>query len=329
MTLIPGDGIGPEVVASARRVVDAVTREIAWDVVEAGDAAFAKHGTPVPDAVIRSLRETGLGLKGPITVPERGYASPNMEIRRALGLWCNVRFAATMDRSGSRFGGVDIAIARDVTEDLGRGAQQLVGPDAGIAVKFITRAATRRLAEFVFGYAERSGRRRVTVAHQALVHPPTDGLFLETMRDVAQGVRGIALDDEAMDVLAMHLVTRPEAYDVLVAPMSYGGILMGLCAGIAGSVGLMPGFVAGDEGRTIFEAGHGSAPKYRGLNRVDPTAAILCGALLLDHIGQPDAASRVRRAVRAVIAEGTSVTYDLGGGASTTEMTDAVVARLA
>lgn len=157
VTLIPGDGIGPEVVAAARRVVDAVTTKITWDVVDAGESAFALHGTPVPESVVSSLRETGIGLKGPITVPSRGYSSPNMEIRRALGLWCNVRFAATMDGAPSAFKAADIMIARDVTEDLGRGAQQWVGPDGGIAIKFITRFATQRLAEFVFDYASASG----------------------------------------------------------------------------------------------------------------------------------------------------------------------------
>lgn len=168
----------------------------------------------------------------------------------------------------------------------------------------------------------------MTAAHQASLLPSSDGLFLETVRTVAERFQAVAFDDEAIDVLAMHLAMKPEAYDVLIAPLSYGGILMGLCSGVAGSVGLMPGFVAGDEGRVIFEAGHGSAPKYRGLDRVNPTALILCGALLLDRIGEATAAARVRQAVRAVVAERAAITYDLGGHATTTEMTDAVIAAL-
>lgn len=328
VTLIPGDGIGPDVVAAAKNVLDYATPSINWDEVQAGDEAFRKHGNPVPPEVIDSLRRTRLGLKGPMGVPTAGYASPNTEIRNAMGLWCNIRMAIHFEGARSPHVGTDIVLVRDVTEDLVRGVQQMVGPDAGIAIRFITRANADRLARFGLDYARSRGIKRVTVPNQAPTFRSTDGLFVTTVMDVARDYPELTVDEEAMDAVTMHLAMRPQAYPMFLSPNLYGGILCGLCSGLVGGVGLMPGANLDGNGTAVFEAGHGNAPKYTGMNKVNPTGMILSGAMLLEHIGESEAASRVRAAVAAVIREGKHVTYDQGGSASTSEMGNAVVVAL-
>jgi isocitrate dehydrogenase (NAD+) len=324
VTLIPGDGVGPEVATAARTVIDHVTDTIRWDVVEAGLQAYKRHGRAVPAEVIESLTRTRLGLKGPMTVPETGYGSPNTEIRSTMGLWCNIRRARHIPGCRKGTAGTDIVIVRDVTEDLGRGAEQMVGENAGIGIKFVTRAATERLARYAMSYAADRGLTRVTVPNQAPTNRSTDGLFLATVMEEARNHPALRVEGEAMDALAMHLVSDPREYELLLCQNFYGGILGGLCAGLAGGVGLMAGVNLDGAGAAVFEAGHGSVPKYAKLSKVNPAAMILSGAMLLDHIGESEAAELVESAVVEVISDGQHVTYDLGGSASTTEMTDAV-----
>lgn len=330
VTLVPGDGIGPEVVAAAVQVLAAARADVEWEEVEAGSEAFAKHGSALPERTLEAVRRNKVLLKGPMTTPRQGYPSPNMGLRTALDTYANVRTARHYPPGGrSRFPGLDVAVIRDTTEDLGRGATQVIGDgEAGAELKIISRRGAERLARFGCRWAVDHGLRRVTVAHQAPSQRATDGLFLRTAQSVAASeFPDLTLDDEAMDGVCMHLAIDPSGYEVLLAPNLYGGILCGLCAGLAGSVGSMPGAVFGD-GTAIFEPGHGSAPGYAGQGKVNPTATILSGAMLLDHLGQRDAAERVRGAVAATIAEGRHVTYDLGGRASTTAMTDAICAQM-
>lgn len=330
VTLVPGDGIGPEVVAATVKVLGAARADVDWEEVEAGADAFTRYGSALPEQTIEVVRRNAALLKGPMTTPQRGYPSPNMGLRMALGTYANVRSARHYPPGGrSRYPGFEVTVIRDVTEDLGRGATQVIGDgEAGAELKVISRRGAERLARFTFRWARDHGQRRVTVAHQAPSQRATDGLFLRTVKAVAASeFPDLTLDDEAMDGVCMHLAIDPAGYQVLLAPNLYGGILCGLCAGLAGSVGLMPGAVFGD-GTALFEPGHGSAPSYAGRGKVNPTATVLSGAMLLDHLGQRDAAERVRGAVAATIAEGKHVTYDLGGRASTSAMADAICAQL-
>lgn len=327
VTLIAGDGTGPEVVAAARLVIDAATSKIHWDEVEAGESAYHRTGSAVPPAVIESLQRTKVGLKGPMGVPTKGYASPNTEIRNVMDLWCNLRMAIHFEGARSPHSGTKIVLIRDVTEDLVRGAQQMVGPDAGIAVRFITRANVERLARFGLDYAREHGIRRITIPNQAPSFRSTDGLFVSTVLEEAKAYPDLTVEEEAMDSVTMHLAMRPQAYPMFLSPNLYGGILCGLCSGLVGGVGLMPG--ANLNGETaVFEAGHGNAPKYAGLNKVNPTGVILSGAMMLDHLGETEAARSVETAVAKVIREGKHVTYDQGGNATTSGMAEAVADAL-
>lgn len=328
VTLIPGDGIGPEVVGAARRVLDNVTSSIAWDEVPAGESAYLEYGTAVPPALFESLNRTRVALKGPIGVPRDGYPSPNAAIRREMGLWCNLRVAVRLDQKASPYDGTSIVLIRDVLEDLGRGAQQFVGPDAGITIKFITRSSVGRLARFAYGYATERGLDHVTIPHQATSNRTTDGLFLSEAMSIAAEFPSLTVDDEAMDALAMHLILHPKAYQVLMTSAFYGGILGGICAGLIGGVGMMPGVNLDGQGTLVFEAGHGSAPKYRGLNKANPTGMILSGAMLLEHLGLADESTRIHAALRRVLLDPNTCTYDQGGSASTSEMADAVIGAL-
>lgn len=328
VTLIPGDGIGPELAAATRQVLDHAGASILWDEVVAGEEAYRAFGLAIPESVVASVRRTKAALKGPMGNPGIGYASPNVEIRAQLGLWCNVRLATYFDGARSAFPGTSLVVIRDVTEDVGRGSQQMVGEDAGIAIKFITRASAERVSRFTYRYARERGHNRVTIPHQAPSLRTTDALFLSAAQNAATDFAELKVDDEAMDALCTHLTMHPQKYQVLLCPNLYGGILCGLCAGLVGGVGLMPGVNLDGQGTAVFEAGHGSAPKYKGLNKVNPVGMILSGAMLLDHIGQPEAARRVEAAVAKVIAGRQVVTYDLGGTATTSEMTNAIIAAL-
>jgi isocitrate dehydrogenase (NAD+) len=329
VTLIPGDGIGPELAEATTRVLDASGVEFEWETVVAGEAAIAAHGTPLPDEVLESVRRTKVGLKGPITTPVgSGFRSVNVGLRQALGLYANLRPARSMRGVTSRFEGVDLIIVRENTEDLYAGIEHMVGRDAAESIKIITREASERIARFAFEYAVANGRRKVTAVHKANIMKLSDGLFLESCRTVAAGYEGrVEFEDRIVDNMCMQLVQKPELYDVLVLPNLYGDIVSDLCAGLVGGLGVAPGANIGIES-AVFEPVHGSAPKYAGLDRANPTAMILSGALMLRHMGYPDHASRVETAVREVIAEGIATTYDLGGTTGTAGFADAVIARL-
>src|SRR4051795_2825687 len=330
ITLIPGDGIGPELAAATTRVLDATGIGFEWERVEAGEAAIAKYGTPLPDEVLESVRRTKVGLKGPITTPVgSGFRSVNVGLRQALGLYANLRPARSMQGVESRYEDVDLIIVRENTEDLYAGIEHMVGRDAAESIKIITREASERIARFAFDYAVANGRRKVTAVHKANIMKLSDGLFLESCRTVAEGYAGrIEFEDRIVDNMCMQLVQKPDTYDVLVLPNLYGDIVSDLAAGLVGGLGVAPGANIGVDG-AVFEPVHGSAPKYAGQNKANPTALILSGALMLRHLGYPDVADRVERATRDVIAEGTTTTYDLGGAAGTSECADAIIDRLA
>jgi len=329
VTLIPGDGIGPELAAAAKGVLEATGIGFEWDVQEAGEATIAAEGTPLPDRVIESIRRNGIAIKGPITTPVgSGFRSVNVGLRQALELYANVRPARTMKGVETRYEDVDLIIVRENTEDLYAGIEHMVGPDAAESIKIITRAASQRIARYAFEYAVRNGRRKVTAVHKANIMKLSDGLFLESCQQVATDYSGrVEFEDRIVDNMCMQLVQKPDLYDVLVLPNLYGDIVSDLAAGLVGGLGVAPGANIGEKA-AVFEPVHGSAPKYAGQNKANPTALILSGALMLRHLGETDAADAVERATRDVIAEGQTVTYDLGGTAGTREFGEAVAARV-
>ena len=330
VTLIPGDGIGPELADATVHVLEATGLGFEWDLQSAGEATIASEGTPLPDRVIDSIRRNGVAIKGPITTPVgSGFRSVNVGLRQALELYANVRPARTMKGVETRYEAVDLIIVRENTEDLYAGIEHRVGPDAAESIKIITRAASQRIARYAFEYAVRNGRRKVTAVHKANIMKLSDGLFLESCQQVAAEYDGrVAFEDRIVDNMCMQLVQKPELYDVLVLPNLYGDIVSDLAAGLVGGLGVAPGANIGDNA-AVFEPVHGSAPKYAGQNKANPTALILSGALMLRHLGETEAADRVESAVRAVIAEGTTVTYDLGGSTGTREFGAVVAQRLA
>jgi isocitrate dehydrogenase (NAD+) len=330
VTLIPGDGIGPELAEATRRVLDASGVEFDWEVVEAGEAVMAKEGTPLPQYVLDSILRNKVAIKGPITTPVgEGFRSVNVALRQTLGLYANLRPVRSIPGLRTRYENVDLVIVRENTEDLYAGIEHMVGPDAAESIKIITRAASERIARFAFEYAVANGRRKVTAVHKANIMKLSDGLFLQSCRTLAALYEGrIAFEDRIVDNMCMQLVQKPELYDVLVLPNLYGDIISDLAAGLVGGLGVAPGANIGPQA-AVFEAVHGSAPKYAGQNKANPTALMLSGVLLLRHIGQQAAAGRVEDAIRSVLAEGRTVTYDLGGTAGTSDFADAVVARLA
>ncbi len=329
VTLIPGDGIGPELAEASRRVLDASGIEFEWDVVDAGEAVMVEYGTPLPDHVLESIRRNRVAIKGPITTPVgEGFRSVNVTLRQVLGLYANLRPARSIPGLETRYDDVDLVIVRENTEDLYAGIEHMVGPDAAESIKIITRAASERIARYAFEYAVANGRRKVTAVHKANIMKLSDGLFLESCRTVAADYDGrVEFEDRIVDNMCMQLVQKPDLYDVLVLPNLYGDIVSDLAAGLVGGLGVAPGANIGTEA-AVFEPVHGSAPKYAGQNKANPTAMILSGVLMLRHLGHPDAATRVERAVHAVIAEGTATTYDLGGPAGTSQFADAIIARL-
>ncbi len=330
VTLIPGDGIGPELAQAAQQVLEATGIGFDWDIQQAGEATIASEGTPLPERVIESIRRTGVAIKGPITTPVgSGFRSVNVGLRQALDLYANVRPARSMAGVESRYEDVDLIIVRENTEDLYAGIEHRVGPDAAESIKIITRAASQRIARYAFEYAVKNGRRKVTAVHKANILKLSDGLFLESCGQVAEEYAGrVEFEDRIVDNMCMQLVQKPELYDVLVLPNLYGDIVSDLCAGLVGGLGVAPGANIGEKA-AVFEPVHGSAPKYAGQNKANPTALILSGALMLRHLGETAAADAVESAVRAVIAEGKTVTYDLGGSAGTREFGEAVAERVA
>ena len=329
VTLIPGDGIGPELAEATRRVLDASGVAFDWEVQDAGEGVMAQYGTPLPDHVLESIRRNKVALKGPITTPVgSGFRSVNVTLRQVLGLYANLRPARSIKGLETRYDDVDLVIVRENTEDLYAGIEHMVGPDAAESIKIITRAASERIARFAFEYAVANGRHKVTAVHKANIMKLSDGLFLESCRTVARDYEGkIEFEDRIVDNMCMQLVQKPELYDVMVLPNLYGDIVSDLCAGLVGGLGVAPGANIGTEA-SVFEPVHGSAPKYAGMNKANPTALILSGVLMLRHLGEQDAAVRVETALREVIAEGKATTYDLGGPAGTSQFADAIIARL-
>jgi isocitrate dehydrogenase (NAD+) len=329
VTLIPGDGIGPELAEATTRVLEATGIEFEWEPMAAGEATLATSGTPLPDEVLESVRRNKVALKGPITTPVGvGFRSANVTLRQALGLYANLRPARSMVGLHTRYENVDLVIVRENTEDLYAGIEHMVGPDAAESIKIITRAASERIARFAFEYAVANGRHKVTAVHKANIMKLSDGLFLESCRTIAAAYEGrIEFEDRIVDNMCMQLVQKPELYDVLVLPNLYGDIISDLAAGLVGGLGVAPGANIGDDA-AVFEPVHGSAPKYAGLDKANPTALILSGALMLRHLGYPEEGERVETAVREIIAEGQTVTSDLGGTAGTAAFADAIIDRL-
>ncbi len=351
VTLMPGDGIGPEVVEAARRVLEATGVEFAWDYQDLGLSAQEKHGTPLPDATIASVQRTKIGLKGPTTTPVgTGTRSVNVGLRQALNLYANLRPAKTYRGVRAPFENVDLIIVRENLEDLYAGVEfdtgtpeadrvieainaespKKISPSAAVSVKMITPEGSRRIVKFAFEYARANKRRQVTAVHKANIMKFTDGLFLHVAQEVAQEYPDIEFNDRIVDNMCMQLVQKPDLYDVLVLPNLYGDIVSDLTSGMIGGLGVAPGANIGENG-AVFEPIHGSAPKYAGQNVANPTAEILTGALMLRHLGEIDAAERVEGAVGRVIAEGKDVTYDLKPtrddptAVGTSEMADAII----
>lgn len=332
VTLIPGDGTGPELVEAARRVLEATGVPIVWDVQEAGASVMARYGTPLPQHVVDSIRANKVALKGPITTPVgTGFRSVNVALRKALDLYASVRPVRTLRGIPSRYEGVDLVVVRENTEGLYVGVEHEVIPGvAAESIRIITRRASERIVRFAFAYARAHGRRKVTAVHKANILKATDGLFLRVAGEVAREYPDIAFEDRIVDNMCMQLVLRPQEYDVLVMPNLYGDILSDLCAGLVGGLGLAPGANIGDE-CAVFEPVHGSAPDLAGQNKANPTAIILSGAMMLRHLGEEEAAERVETAVAAVIAEGRHVTADLKPrpndptAVGTQEMAEAIV----
>jgi isocitrate dehydrogenase (NAD+) len=355
VTLIPGDGTGPEIAEAARRVLEASGAELEWDVQQAGADVMDKHGgNPLPDDVLDSIKQNGVALKGPITTPVgTGFRSVNVALRKTLDLYGQVRPCKSYSGVRTRYEDVDLVVVRENTEDLYAGiefeegtshARDLIDwvehhghprlrDDSGISLKPISIAGSRRIVEFAFDYARKSGRGKVTAVHKANIMKFTDGLFLRVGREVAEENQDIEFEDRIVDNLSMQLVQRPEEYDVLVCPNLYGDIVSDLCAGLIGGLGLAPGGNFGTHA-AVFEPTHGSAPKYKGQNRVNPMAMMLSGVMMLRHLEERDAADRVEAGIAAVIAEGRAVTYDMKPSrddptaVSTSEVADAVIDKM-
>ncbi|MGH8719376.1 MAG: isocitrate/isopropylmalate dehydrogenase family protein [Burkholderiales bacterium] len=355
VTLIPGDGIGPEVIEAARRVLEATGVAFDWNVQMVGAPALEKFGTPLPDSVVASVVEHGVALKGPVSTPVgKGFPSVNVALRKASGLYANLRPCRSFDGVPSPFRNVDVVVVRDVTEDCYQGlelaaesleANELIAklgaliPGAaiaagsGITVKTISFEASRRVVELAADHARKSGRTHVTAVHKAGVMKRTDGIFLEAAREVAARHPDIEFDDMNVDAACAALVRHPESFQVLVMPMQYGDILSDLAGGLVGGPGMVPGVAVGTKA-ALFEPGHGSAPRHAGKDCVNPTATMLSGAMMLRHLGETAAADRLEWAIAAVIAEGRAVTYDMILGRNgahavgTAAMADAVIAHL-
>jgi isocitrate dehydrogenase (NAD+) len=335
VTLIPGDGTGPELVAATRRVLEATGVEFDWDMQEAGADVMDKYGTPLPEVVLDSIRANKVALKGPITTPVgTGFRSVNVAIRKMLDLYANLRPARSMEGIPVCHEGLDLVVVRENTEGLYAGIEHDVLPDeAAESIRIITRRASERVVRFAFDYARANKRQRVTAVHKANILKATDGLFLRVAEQVAAGYPDIQFNDRIVDNMCMQLVQRPYEYDVLVMPNLFGDIVSDLCSGLVGGLGVAPGANIGAE-LAVFEPVHGSAPKYAGKNKVNPVATILSGVLMLRHLGEHEAAERVQKAVAAVIADGRHVTYDLKptrddpSAVGTQEMADAIIDKM-
>ena len=354
VTLITGDGIGPEIAEATRRCIDATGAGINWAVAEAGADVMERLGTPLPDATMESVRRNGVALKAPITTPVgKGFRSINVHLRQTLDLYACLRPCKSYEGVRSRYSDINLVVVRENTEDLYAGIEfqkgkddtteiinwinkrssRKIREDSGISIKPISVKATERIVRFAFEYARKRGRKKVTSVHKANIMKFSDGLWLEVSRQVAKQNPDIEFEDRIVDNMCMQLIQKPELYDVIVLPNLYGDIVSDLCAGLVGGLGVAPGANIGDK-CAIFEATHGSAPKYKGQNKVNPTALILSGVMMLRHIGKTAEAVKLENAVAAVIAKGKDVTYDMKPDSNdptavgTSEMADAIIEKI-
>jgi isocitrate dehydrogenase (NAD+) len=328
VTLIPGDGIGPEVVAASRRVIDATGVKIDWDEQQAGAETFVRVGQPLPPATLESIVANRVALKGPTATPSSGgFRSINVELRQKLDLYANFRPAKSIPKTGGRFEDVDLLVIRENTEGLYSGLEHQVVPGVVESLRIITEKASRRVVKFAFEAARRLGRKKVTAVHKANILKLSDGLFLKVAREVAEEYKDIAFDDCIVDACAMKLVIKPQQFDVLVMENLFGDIISDLASGLVGGLGLTGSGNIGSE-MAVFEAVHGSAPDIAGRGIANPTAVLRSGVLMLEHLGELDAARRIETAIQSVIVEGKTITGDLGGSATTEQYTDALIARL-
>jgi isocitrate dehydrogenase (NAD+) len=328
VTLIPGDGIGPEVVAAAVRVLTATGIPFEWETQQLGAAAIGEYGAPLPPQVLESIRRNKLALKGPTETPvATGHRSVNVELRKQLDLYANLRPVESLPGVKSRYEGVDLVVVRENTEDLYSGLEHVVVPGVVESIKIITEKASTRIARFAFDYARAHSRKKITAIHKANIMKLSDGLFLDCCRKIAKEYADVVYEEMIVDATCMQLVLDPDRFDVLLLENLYGDIVSDLTAGLVGGLGMAPGANIGVS-VALFEAVHGSAPDLAGKNLANPIALILSGALMLDHIGEHDAANRVRQAVRAMLAEGRKLTRDLGGTAGTTEIAEAIASKL-
>jgi isocitrate dehydrogenase (NAD+) len=329
LTLIPGDGIGPEVTRSVVRVLNAAGFRAEWEEFTAGAAALAEHGTTLPPPLLESIRKNKVALKGPITTPiGEGFTSVNVGLRKALNLYANLRPVWNLPNVPSRFQDVDLVIVRENTEDLYAGLEHTVIPGVVESLKIITEEASTKIARFAFAYARKHRRKRVTAVHKANIMKLSDGLFLECTRRVAREFPELQYDERIVDAACMHLVMHPEQLDVLVLPNLYGDIVSDLCAGLVGGLGVVPAANLGDDGVGVFEAVHGTAPDIAGQDRANPTALLLSAVLMLYHLNEDEQAQRITRALLTALGDGRARTQDLGGRGTTTQFTDAIVDAL-
>jgi isocitrate dehydrogenase (NAD+) len=355
VTLITGDGIGPEIADAARRCIDATGADINWEIAEAGSEAMERFGTPLPETTIESVRKNGVALKAPITTPVgTGFRSINVYLRQELDLYACLRPCKSYKGVRSRYTDIDLVVVRENTEDLYAGIEfqkgkdetaelikwlnkheikRKIGPNTGISIKPISVEATDKIFRFAFEYARKMHRKKVTSVHKANIMKYSDGLWLDVSRNIAKYYPDIEFEDRIVDNMCMQLVQKPELYDILVLPNLYGDIISDLCAGLVGGLGVAPGANIGQKG-AIFEATHGSAPRYKGQNKVNPTALILSGVLMLRHLDKIDEADKLEKAVASVIAEGKDVTYDMKPNrddptaVGTKEMADAIMHKI-
>ena len=325
ITLIPGDGIGPEVTTAVVRILETAGLQAKWEEFTAGASALAEYGTTLPEPLLHSIRKNKVALKGPITTPiGEGFTSVNVGLRKALQLYANLRPVWNLPGVTSRYTGVDLVIVRENTEDLYSGLEHEVVKGVVESLKIITEEASTRIARFAFEYATRHKRRRVTAVHKANIMKLSDGLFLDCARRMAREFPDVQYDERIVDAACMHLVMHPEKYDVLLLPNLYGDIVSDLCAGLVGGLGVVPAANLGADGVGVFEAVHGSAPDIAGQDKANPTALLLSAVLMLQHLGEDEKAERIKQALWSALADPASRTADLGGSASTTRFADAV-----
>ncbi|MDQ1612630.1 MAG: isocitrate dehydrogenase [Pyrinomonadaceae bacterium] len=326
ITLIPGDGIGPEVAAAVVRIIEAAGVEVAWETHYAGAQALEKFGETLPADLLESIQRNKVALKGPITTPVgKGFTSVNVGLRKALDLYANLRPVRALPNVPSRYPELDLVVVRENTEDLYSGIEHVVVPGVVESIKIITEKASTRIAKYAFEYARREGRKKVTAVHKANIMKLSDGLFLDCFRNVAKDYPEIEADDKIVDNACMQLVMRPEQFDIMLLENLYGDIVSDLCAGLIGGLGLVPGANIGERG-AVFEAVHGSAPDIAGQGIANPTALLQSGILMLRHLGERDAAQKIETAMLKVFTDGHVRTRDIGGQAGTMEFAEAIMA---